>query len=137
MSFSRLLAFFIGIPLLEILILIKLGEVMGFSLTVLLVIGTGFLGAWAARIQGMKTWIVIQQEMNAGRSPGEPMIDALLIFVAGLLLLTPGLLTDITGFLLLFPATRRIFKQWLRRKFDEALRSGSGGQTNYRFFIGG
>jgi UPF0716 protein FxsA len=130
---AKLLLIFISIPLVEILILIKMGEVMGFWATVLLVIGTGAAGAALARWQGMRTWLDIQMELRGGRVPGEKMIDALLLLAAGLLLITPGLLTDIAGFLLLLPWSRFYFKRWLRKKFDEMLRES--GRGDFQFFI--
>ncbi len=128
--FSRLLALFIGIPLVEILILIKLGEVMGFWPTILLVIGTGFVGAYLARLYGLTIWFQIQQELQMGRMPAEKLVDGLLILVGGIVLLTPGLLTDILGILLLIPMTRQIFKHWLWEKLKVM---AENQQTN--FFI--
>jgi len=131
-----LLLIFVGIPLIEMMILIKLGAVMGFWNTMLLVIGTGVLGAYLARIEGMRTWLNIQNAMKAGDMPAEKMIDAFLILIAGVLLITPGLLTDITGFLLLVPQSRFLFRQWLRKKFDEALKRAreQGNNPNFRSF---
>jgi UPF0716 protein FxsA len=116
--FPRLLVLFIGIPLLEILILIELGDIYGFWPTVLLVIGTGILGASLARLYGVNIWLEIRNELAAGRVPTEKLIDGLLILVGGIVLLTPGLLTDIAGFLLLIPYTRKYIKKWLRYKFS-------------------
>ena len=133
--FGNLLFIFIGIPLAEMMILIKLGEVMGFWPTLGLVIVTGFIGALAARLQGFYAYTSIQNELRAGRMPAEQMIDALLIFVAGILLITPGLLTDLTGFSLLVPFIRFHFKQWLRKKFDKWMRGQGpqgGGFTYHR-----
>ena len=115
--FSRLLALFIGIPLVEILILIKLGEVMGFWNTILLVIGTGIVGAYLAKLHGLTIWYQIQQDLQMGHMPTDKLMDGLLVLVGGIVLLTPGLLTDILGLALLFPLTRTIFKQWLRERF--------------------
>ncbi|MFH1800913.1 MAG: FxsA family protein [Candidatus Omnitrophota bacterium] len=134
--FGKLLILFIAVPLIEVLILIKMGEVFGFWSTVLLVVVTGFLGAFLARIEGFRTWLNIQQELRQGQLPAEKLIDALLLFGAGLLLITPGVLTDIMGFLLLIPATRYLFKRWLRKKFEDILRSSqNGGSADIRFFI--
>ena len=116
--FQRLLLLFIGIPLVEILILIRLGEIMGFWPTVGLVIGTGILGAWLARLYGWTLWMEVQHELQLGRMPTDKMVDGLLVLVGGIVLLTPGLLTDITGFLLLIPASRKLIKQWLKKKFE-------------------
>lgn len=125
--FGKLLFIFIGVPLVEVLILIKLGEVFGFWSTVALVLVTGFLGALLARIQGWRTWFFIQQELLAGRIPAAEMIDALIIFAAGLLLLTPGLLTDLLGFFFLIPATRGVFKRWIGRQFQRMAQRHQGG----------
>ena len=134
--FGKLLLIFISIPLIEILILIKMGEVVGFWPTVCMVIVTGFAGAVIARIEGFRTWVAIQEELRAGRVPGEKLIDALLLLVAGILLITPGLLTDIAGLLLVIPFTRFFFKRWLRKKFDAYIRdSQSGAGGDFRFFI--
>lgn len=115
--FSKLLAIFIGIPLVEILILIKLGEVMGFWNTILLVIGTGIVGAYLAKLHGLTIWYQIQQDLQMGHMPTDKLMDGLLVLVGGIVLLTPGLLTDILGLALLFPLTRTIFKQWLKERF--------------------
>jgi UPF0716 protein FxsA len=116
--FGRLLILFITVPLLEILILIKLGETLGFWATVLLVIGTGVLGATLARFYGWVVWQRISRELEAGHVPAEQLLDGALLFVGGVVLLTPGLLTDIAGFLLLIPWTRGVVKRWLRSKFE-------------------
>ena len=133
--FGKLLILFVSVPLLEILILIKMGEALGFWATIFLVIVTGFLGALLARIEGLRTWRSIRKDLQDGQPPAEKMVDALLLFVAGVLLITPGVLTDIAGFLLLIPVTRLFFKSWLRKKFEDALRSRqTRGSTNVRFF---
>lgn len=124
--FGKLLLLFISIPLLEILILIKMGEAYGFWSTVLLVIVTGFVGAVIARLEGFRTWTNIQSELKTGRVPAEKLVDALILFAAGILLVTPGLLTDIVGLLLLIPSARFWFKRWLRKKFDGRIRSSRG-----------
>jgi len=110
---------------------------MGFASTLLLIIGTGVLGAAAAKAQGMRAWLSLQAELNQGRMPGDQMLDALLIFTAGLLLITPGLLTDLFGFFLLIPLARSWIKDWMRRKIEKAM-SGQGpgqGANGIRVFI--
>lgn len=101
----------------EILILIRLGELMGFWATVILVIGTGIIGAGLARLYGWTLWVEIQHELQMGRMPTDKMMDGLLILIGGIVLLTPGLLTDIAGFLLLIPITRKMAKRWLQKIF--------------------
>lgn len=115
--FKRLLVLFVGIPLIEILILIRLGELLGFWPTVWLVIGTGFVGAWLARLYGWTLWLDVQRELQQGRMPTDKMLDGLLVLIGGILLLTPGLLTDLAGFFLLSPPGRTIIKRWLKKQF--------------------
>ncbi|MFC1550516.1 FxsA family protein [Candidatus Neomarinimicrobiota bacterium] len=128
--FGRLLILFIGIPLIEILILIELGSIYGFWPTVLLVVGTGILGASLARLYGVNIWMEIQKDLAAGRIPTDKLVDGLLILVGGIVLLTPGLLTDIAGFLLLIPFSRQFIKKWIKGKF---VVMAENKQTN--FFI--
>jgi len=118
MTFQRLIVLFVTLPLVEIFLLIKLGELMGFWPTVLMVIGTGLLGAWMARLYGWSVWMEIQQELQMGKMPTDKMFDGLLILIGGIVLLTPGIITDAIGFLLLIPATREIAKQWLKNRFE-------------------
>ena len=115
--FAQLLLLFIGVPLIELLILIQLGSQFGFWPTILLVIGTGFLGAYFAKIYGLTIWSKIQDDLRAGRMPADKLVDGLLILIGGVVLLTPGLLTDILGFMLLIPYTRSFFKKYAKSKF--------------------
>ncbi len=123
---SKLLFIFIAIPLMEIMLLIKLGDAIGFWPTILIQVGTGVLGTCLARLQGLMVWNKIAMEMQSGRVPTDEMLNGLLIFAAGVVLMTPGLLTDIAGFSLLIPYTRNIFKTWLRRKFERRSEAGDG-----------
>jgi UPF0716 protein FxsA len=118
MLFKLFLAFTL-IPVLELWLLIEIGSAMGALNTIVLVILTGFTGAWLARTQGMQTMLRVRSQLQQGVTPAEDLIDAVIIFVAGIVLLTPGLLTDLAGLLLLFPPTRFHFKRWLRQKFDK------------------
>ena len=117
MLLKLFLAFTI-IPILEIYLLIEIGSMFGALTAVTLVILTGFLGAFLARMQGLRTLYRIQESLREGRMPSGELLDALLIVIAGLLLLTPGFLTDSAGFLLLIPATRNSIKYWLRRQIE-------------------
>lgn len=121
--FLRLLILFIVIPIIEIAILVKIGTLIGFWPTMLIVIATGILGATLARIQGFLVLNRIRTELQMGRMPAEELIDGLLILVGGILLLTPGLLTDLIGFLMLIQWSRKLFKKWLGKKFRQWVRS--------------
>jgi len=133
MFFKLFLAFTL-IPFIEIYLLIKIGAQVGAFNTILIVIVTGLLGASLARLEGIKTMTKVRESLNRGELPAEEMLDAMLIFTAGVVLLTPGFLTDLAGLTLLVPKARYWFKRWLRKKFDEWLVKGSGkGGTSIRF----
>jgi UPF0716 protein FxsA len=118
MLLKLFLAFTI-IPFLELYLLIKIGAYLGAINTVIIVILTAFFGALLARFQGFHTMIKVRENMNRGEIPAEELLDALLIFLAGIVLLTPGFITDLIGLLILIPKTRSLLKHWLRKKFDE------------------
>ena len=132
--FLKLFLAFTLIPFVEIYLLIKIGEQIGAFNTILIVILTGLLGASLARLEGIKTMTKVRESLNRGDLPAEEMLDAMLIFVAGVVLLTPGFITDLTGLALLVPKLRYWFKRWLRRKFDEWLEKTNGrGGMSIRF----
>jgi len=116
--FLKLFLAFTLIPVVEIYLFIKIGGAVGALNTVILVVLTAFFGAYLARMQGLQTMYRVQTSLQQGIMPKEELIDALLIFVAGMVLLTPGFLTDAFGLFLLYPLTRDFFKRWLRRRFD-------------------
>ncbi len=130
MFFKLFLAFTL-IPLTELYLLIEVGRVIGGLETIALVVATGAAGAWLARRQGYSTMLAIRKRLNEGLMPGEELIDAFLILVAGVVLLTPGLLTDVVGITLLVPAARGRLKRWLRRKIEQWMREGRIRVSNY------
>ena len=117
MLLKLFLAFTI-IPIFEIYLLIKIGTVFGALTSIALVIFTGILGAYLARIQGLQTLFRIQESLREGRMPSGELLDALIIGLAGLVLLTPGFLTDTIGFILLVPSSRNAIKSWLRHQIE-------------------
>jgi UPF0716 protein FxsA len=121
--FFRLLLLFTCVPLVELYILLQVGSVIGAANTILLVILTGVLGAFLAQREGIRTLQTIQSVMARGEMPGEALLDALLILVAGFVLITPGILTDTLGFLLLIPATRLRIRVWVNRQVERKLTS--------------
>jgi UPF0716 protein FxsA len=122
---GRVLFFFILIPLLELYLLIKIGGYLGAFQTVALVILTALLGLVIARFEGLRTWQQIKQSLAQGIVPAEEMVDGVLIFAGGILLITPGVLTDLFAVVLLIPYTRTLFKRWLRRRFDRMIAAGN------------
>lgn len=113
--FFKLLFVFILIPLVELAILVKIGTVIGFWYTMLIVVLTGIAGAALARYQGLRVYTSIQRELNTGKIPSDDMIDAMFIFAGGVVLLTPGFITDFAGLMFLIPHTRKILKKYLKK----------------------
>jgi len=105
--FPILFLLFLTVPLVEIYLLIEVGRRIGPLPTIFLLVFTAVLGALLVRMQGMQTFIQIQQAMGQGRMPATEMIEGIMIMFAGALLLTPGFFTDAVGFLFLVPGVRR------------------------------
>jgi UPF0716 protein FxsA len=122
---GRLFLIFTLVPLLELYILIKIGSYLGAIQTVALVVFTALFGVVVARIEGLRKLQQIRQSLSQGTVPAEEMVDGVLIFVAGILLIIPGVLTDLFALILLIPYTRTIFKRWLRRRFDRMIATGN------------
>ncbi|MFP4477676.1 MAG: FxsA family protein [Desulfatibacillaceae bacterium] len=116
--FTKLFLAFTIIPVVEIYVLIKVGGIIGAGPTVAIVVVTGAVGAYMARTQGMRTMRRVRDSLYSGDMPADDLIDALLIFAAGVVLLTPGFFTDATGLFLLFPPTRVIVRKQVRQRFD-------------------
>ena len=116
---------FIGVPLLELVLLIQLGQWIGLSPTLGLVVLTGVAGATLARMEGMRTVWSFRGELARGMLPSQAIFDGLAILVGGALLLTPGLLTDVVGFSLLLPPPRRWIQGRIRKRLEEQLRDGT------------
>ncbi len=116
--FIRLLAVFIVIPLIELVILIKVGSYIGLWPTILIVVLTGIVGASLARYQGFIIINKIRSDVSSGRVPARELIDGLLVLIGGIVLLTPGFITDICGFFLLIPFTRNLIKGCVRSHFE-------------------
>ncbi len=130
MLFKLFLAFTL-IPVTEIYLLIKIGDIIGPLNTVIIVIATGFTGAYLAKIQGLHTMARVRSSLQQGIMPAEDLLDALLIFTAGIVLLTPGFITDVFGLILLVPETRKHFKIFLRSKFDSWIKNQSIQVTRF------
>jgi UPF0716 protein FxsA len=122
--FIKLIAAIIFVPILEIFVLIKAGETIGVLPTVALVIATGVAGAYLAKTQGFEVLKNIQQDLAAGRLPGDTLLDGALVLAGSIFLLTPGLCTDLLGFCLLLPAPRRIVKTFIRPRLQQMVDEG-------------
>ena len=122
--FWLLFLLFVAVPTVELALLVKIGQTVGLLPTVALVLGTGALGAWLARRQGLGVLGTVRTELAAGRMPASALGDGILILFAAAVLLTPGVLTDVVGFLCLVPAVRGGLKRWLWNRFQTKLQRG-------------
>ena len=122
-----LLFLFVVVPALELMLLIEIGRHIGTVATLALIALTGVVGASLARWQGLGILRRLQEDVAAGRMPGDSILDGVLVLLAGAVLMTPGVLTDAFGFLCLWPPFRRVFKRELMRRFE-----GSFQQRGFR-----
>jgi len=110
----RLTLLFVLMPLGELAILVYMGTIIGTLYTVLIVVLTGILGAILTRSQGLATLSRIRSNLQRGILPANELFDGVLILAGGLLLLTPGIITDIFGLAVLIPQTRHIIGRLFR-----------------------
>ncbi len=123
--FTILVLLFTVIPALEIYLLFSIGGQIGGLNTLIIVLLTGVIGASLARSQGLAILGKIQEDLQKGSVPTSQFIHALLVFGGGLLLLTPGFLTDILGISMVFPGTRHIIAQLVKNYFARAIAKGN------------
>jgi UPF0716 protein FxsA len=110
---AHLFLLFTLVPLVDLYLLFKVGARIGAGLTFGIVVGTGALGAWLAREQGFAVLRRIQEDMTRGVPPTDALLDGALVLAGGVLLITPGFITDAAGFALLVPPVRRAVRAWL------------------------
>jgi len=123
MFFTKLLILFIIVPVTELYILIEVGKRIGSLTTIGIIIFTGIIGAYLVKGQGFMILKKIQNDLNEGIMPGDSLIQGAIILAGGILLLTPGFVTDILGFIFLIPVSRNVIKKyllkWLKGKIKE------------------
>ncbi len=107
-----LLILFIAMPLLEIAVFIQMGQAIGIWMTILIVIATAVIGTTVLHAQGFAVWQRFGETMRQGAPPIEPVTEGVLLLIAGALLLTPGLITDAVGAILLVPPLRQLIARW-------------------------
>lgn len=118
---ARLLLIFILVPLIELIILLRVGEILHVGPTLALIVVTGLVGASLARRQGIRILTRINAELTAGRLPTAELADGALVLLAGAMLITPGFLTDLFGLALLVPFIRARFRRMLVAYFRSRL----------------
>lgn len=106
---------FIVVPVVEIYLLIQVGQTIGAWWTVLLLVAAGFLGSWLVKREGSRAWRALTEALSAGRMPARELADGALILIGGTLLLTPGFLSDVVGAFCILPFTRPLARTALTR----------------------
>jgi UPF0716 protein FxsA len=124
MQMKYFLLFIISMPIIEIIVLLLSGNVIGFWPTLFLILATGLIGAYLAKRQGMETWKKAQEQIRYGMMPGNEIVDGICIFIGAALLLSPGLVSDIMGLILVFPPTRNILKPIVIRLIMNRMNKG-------------
>ncbi|MDZ7627484.1 MAG: FxsA family protein [Parvularculaceae bacterium] len=128
-----LFALFVAVPLLEIAAFIKIGEAIGVVPTLLGCVVTAIIGAFLVRLQGFGVLRAAQAAMARQELPVDQLIEGVMILAAGILLMTPGYVTDMAGFLLLVPPVRaalaRLVRDWARDRAVVIATGGRGAQT--------
>jgi UPF0716 protein FxsA len=139
-----LVLLFIVVPIVELYVIIQVGEAIGVWPTLALLLADALLGSWLLRHQGRGAWRRFNQAIAEHRFPGKEVADGLLIAIGGTLLLTPGFVTDIFGAVLLIPPTRALVRRglrgWATRRFvvmggpaGAAYGAASGAGTAYGY----
>lgn len=125
---SRLLLLFIVLPVIELTLLLRFhGWVENIWITMSLLLGTGILGTLLVKREGTAAWKNIKDRFATGGLPGDELLNGAIILVAGALLVTPGILTDLIGFSGLLPPTRALIRKAIKRSIDKAQKKGSLG----------
>ncbi len=122
--FWKLFLLFTFIPIIELYFLIKIGGIIGALNTILIILLTASVGAFLAKSQGFVVFYQIRQAINEGRPPGKEMLHGLFVLLGGVMLLTPGLLTDTMGLSMLLPPVRNLYVQWATKWIYRKISSG-------------
>jgi UPF0716 protein FxsA len=124
---GRLFLLFTLVPLVELYLLIAIGGSVGVAPTIALIATTGILGAWLAKREGRKALASYQEALTQGRLPEDGIVSGLLILVGGVLLIAPGVLTDVVGLSLMIPPIRRGVAKLVTRRVEARIQSGQIG----------
>lgn len=129
------LLLFLAFPAVELYLLVKAGALVGALNVVLWVFVSAAIGIWAVRAQGQGAMLKVQSELSEGRVPQNPFLEGLLIFLGGVLLILPGLISDAIGLLLLIPPMRHAAALGLTRYFASQQAKGAGAGTSRVIFF--
>ena len=110
---TLLVLLFVGVPLLEVYVLVQIGQEIGAWWTILLLVLASVVGTWLVRREGGRAWRALTTALQTGRMPHRELADGALILVGGTLMLTPGFVSDAVGVLLILPVTRPVTRRLL------------------------
>ncbi len=110
-----LIGLFIVVPLVEIYVIIQVGQAIGPWWTILLLVVDSILGSWLIRLEGSRAWRALRETLDSGGMPARELADGALILIGGTLMLAPGFVTDAFGILMILPVTRPLFRRLLTR----------------------
>ncbi|CAA9369891.1 MAG: Cytoplasmic membrane protein FsxA [uncultured Nocardioidaceae bacterium] len=128
-----LAALFVAMPIVEIFVIIQVGQEIGALPTVALLVVESLLGAWLVKREGRRAWDALRGAVTAGQLPGRELSDAALVLVGGTLLLTPGFVTDVAGFFFVLPFTRPVARRLLAAAVARRARTTmAGGYSTQR-----
>ncbi|MCW2762657.1 MAG: FxsA family protein [Marmoricola sp.] len=129
---------FVVVPLVEIYVIIQIGQVIGAWWTILLLIADSILGSWLVKLEGARAWRALTTALEQGRMPTRELADGVLVLVGGILMLTPGFVLDVVGVLCILPLTRPIGRRILSGVISRRLvgvsfgaGAGAGGQPGF------
>ena len=131
----RLFLLFTLIPVIELALLVEVGGRIGVAPTIAVVLGPGAAGAWLARSQGLRALQRLQEAVRTAQFPGEEIFDGILILAGGLLLLTPGFLTDILGFCALVPGSRYLLKALVKSRVRGRMQNPRDGAVHAHYSV--
>jgi UPF0716 protein FxsA len=126
----RLILLLTVVPAIELFILLRVGATLGLTVTLGIILVTGILGARLARREGLGVLAKVQQEMSRGETPTSSLLEGALVVMGGLLLLTPGFVTDALGFSLMFPPTRKRFASVIAREVGQRVKVTTGAPAS-------
>jgi len=133
---ARILALFLIMPAVELALLMYVSTIIGFWETVAIIVVTGVVGGLLAKHEGLSAWNRLNTKMASGGLPGKELMDGVIILIAGALLITPGVITDVIGFMGLIPPTRALIRKYAMKRFQRKAEDGSMGIYMGGFDVG-
>ena len=131
--FARILLILLITPIVELALLIQVGEWIGFWPTMGIIVATAFLGSYMLRREGLAVWRRFNARLSAGDLPGTEVVDGVIVLMAGALLVTPGVLSDVVGILGLLPPTRATIRSLIMKKVRAKIAAGTASAGFFSF----